>query len=117
MRRREFLRYGLSFAGGAAGAGLLPAIAQTSSPGLAARLAAFARGIHGHVVTPADTAYGMVSQVVYATFAAVRPLAVVVVADEADVAATIAFAARRRSLSLLRMRRGEACDAPSAAIW
>ena len=55
---------------------------------MANRLTALARELHGSVVDPADPRYAMLAQPWNAHFASVQPLAVVVVADESDVART-----------------------------
>ena len=97
MRRREFLKFGLGFAGGMGGGGLMPFAAIAGSAGLAERLAAFGKDLRGRLITADDAAYAMASQPFNAAFEDTLPLAVVVAADEADVATSIAFA-REESL-------------------
>ncbi len=60
-------------------------------PDFANRLAAFARTLRGRVVAGADPDYGMLAEVADTRYSGVRPLAIVVAADETDVAKTIGF--------------------------
>lgn len=93
MDRRDFMKFGAALATGAAGATLLPGTAWAqSSSGLAGKLAAFARQIRGRVILPSDSGYGMAAPLANAQFDSVRPAAIVVTADEGDVASAVAFA-------------------------
>ncbi|MCP4380642.1 MAG: FAD-binding oxidoreductase [Hyphomicrobiales bacterium] len=92
MQRRQLLKGGLAVAAGAVGSRLLPAVADEVSPIPANRLAAFARDLVGTVVDQTNSTYGMVSQPWNARFADIRPMAIVLAANEGDVARAIAFA-------------------------
>ena len=90
--RRTFLKSGLALAGTAASTFLIPGRAAAISPALASRLEALAGRLRGKVIVPRDPDYAMLSQLWNAQFAAVLPAAVVVAADESDVAQAVVFA-------------------------
>ncbi|HET7717567.1 MAG TPA: FAD-binding oxidoreductase [Bauldia sp.] len=92
MERRTFLKAGLALAGSAAGAFLVRGAEAALSAGTASRLEALAKRLRGEVVFAGDPRYAMLGQPWNAEFAAVRPAAVVLAADENDVAAALALA-------------------------
>ncbi len=91
--RRTLLKSGLALAGAAASAFLHPARAATeTSPALANRLDTLAGRLRGKVILPRDPDYAFFSQLWNAQYAAVLPAAVIVAADENDVAQAVVFA-------------------------
>ena len=91
--RRTFLKSGLALAGTSASALLIPGRASAqSSPGQAGRLEALAGRLRGKVIVPRDPDYAMLSKLWNAQYARVLPAAIVVAADESDVAQAVIFA-------------------------
>ena len=84
MERRTFLKSGLALAG----ASLVPGIAGAELPArTASRLDALGSRLRGKVVLPESPDYAILSQLWNARYAEVLPAAIVVAADEGDVAA------------------------------
>ncbi len=93
MHRRTFIKSGLALAGGATEALLLEGCAAPAAPlRLATRMDALAGAVHGTVVVPQQSSYLLLGRPWNARFDGVAPLAIVMAADESDVALAIAFA-------------------------
>jgi FAD/FMN-containing dehydrogenase len=93
MHRRTFIKSGLALAGGATEALSLQGCATPEpSSRLATRLNALARAVRGKVVVPEQSSYLLLGRSWNARFDGVAPLAIVMAADESDVAQAITFA-------------------------
>jgi len=98
LDRREFLQRSAALAGAVATGGLLGACGEDESP--VTDLGELASTISGRVIAPGDRGYRAARLVWNARYDAARPLAVVEVADAADVRRTVDFA-RDRGLRLI----------------